>query len=52
VDALATIDAKYKGNGPEDNEFLNNIGKHYLDEAQFPLTHPLADNPRFISEEF
>lgn len=52
VDALATIDAKYKGNGPEDNEFLNNIGKHYLDEAQFPLTHPLAGSPRFISEEF
>lgn len=53
VDALATIDAKYKGNDPENNEFLNNIGKHYLDEAQFPLrTHPLDGSPRFISEEF
>jgi hypothetical protein len=49
VDALATIDAKYKGS--ENNDFLNMAS--YLEESHFPFkTHPLESNPRFISEEF
>ena len=49
--ALATIDAKYKGN-PRNNDFLN-IGQYYLDEPQFPYRkHPLENSPRFIGEEY
>lgn len=52
VDALATIDAKCKGKGSENNDFLNNIGHQYLEESHFPLTHPLEGSPRFIKEEY
>ncbi len=50
--ALATIDAKYKGNGSENDDFLN-IGQYYLNEQQFPYRkHPLENSPRFIRGEY